>query len=44
MYDWQATTGRKDIRDVMKNQPKNTMIEFEKRTSEVIVQFAEQVI
>jgi translation initiation factor 5B len=41
LYDWQ-TIGRKDIRDVFRAQAANTMIEFKKRTDEVIVQFAEQ--
>lgn len=43
LYDWQATTGRKDIRDILRAQPKNPTLEFEKRTNEVVVQFAEQV-
>lgn len=34
---------RKDIRDVIKAQAANTQLEFEHRTKEVIVQFAEQV-
>jgi len=34
---------RKDIRDVLKAQATSTQLEFEHRTKEVIVQFAEQV-
>ena len=34
---------RKDIRDILKVQAANTQLEFEHRTKEVIVQFAEQV-
>lgn len=34
---------RKDIRDVLKAQVANTQLQFEHRTKEVIVQFAEQV-
>ncbi|KDR14622.1 Eukaryotic translation initiation factor 5B, partial [Zootermopsis nevadensis] len=41
LYDWQ-TMNRKDIRDVIKAQAANTQLEFEHRTKEVIVQFAEQ--
>ncbi|XP_071453012.1 eukaryotic translation initiation factor 5B [Hetaerina americana] len=41
LYDWQ-THSRKDIRDVLKSQAANTNMEFEQRTKEVIVQFAEQ--
>lgn len=41
LYDWQ-TIARKDIRDVIKAQAANTQLEFEQRTNEVIVQFAEQ--
>ncbi|XP_073998349.1 eukaryotic translation initiation factor 5B isoform X2 [Rhodnius prolixus] len=41
LYDWQ-TINRKDIRDVIKAQAANTQLEFEQRTNEVIVQFAEQ--
>ncbi|XP_069683030.1 eukaryotic translation initiation factor 5B [Periplaneta americana] len=41
LYDWQ-TMNRKDIRDVLKAQAANTQLEFEQRTKEVIVQFAEQ--
>ncbi|XP_046394214.1 eukaryotic translation initiation factor 5B [Ischnura elegans] len=41
LYDWQ-TFNRRDIRDVLKSQAANTQLEFEQRTKEVIVQFAEQ--
>jgi len=41
LYDWQ-TMNRKDIRDILKAQAANTQLEFEHRTKEVIVQFAEQ--
>ncbi|CAG9819490.1 unnamed protein product [Phaedon cochleariae] len=41
LYDWQ-TMSRKDVRDILKAQARNTQLEFEKRTKEVIVQFAEQ--
>ncbi|GLG97214.1 Translation factor GUF1 homolog, mitochondrial [Gryllus bimaculatus] len=41
LYDWQ-TMSRKDIQDVIKGQAANTQLEFEQRTKEVIVQFAEQ--
>lgn len=41
LYDWQ-TMNRKDIRDVIKGQAQNTQLEFEQRTKDVIVQFAEQ--
>lgn len=41
LYDWQ-TMPRKDIRDVIKGQAANTMMEFTKRTNEIIVEFAEQ--
>ncbi|CAG9827952.1 unnamed protein product [Diabrotica balteata] len=41
LYDWQ-TMNRKDIRDVLKSQAGNTQMEFEQRTKEVVVQFAEQ--
>lgn len=34
--------GRKDIRDIMKAQAENTQLEFQQRTKEVVVQFAEQ--
>jgi hypothetical protein len=42
LYDWQ-TMNRKDIRDILKAQAPNTQLEFEHRTKEVVVQFAEQV-
>ncbi|VEN46493.1 unnamed protein product [Callosobruchus maculatus] len=41
LYDWQ-TMNRKDVRDIIKAQAANTQLEFEQRTKEVIVQFAEQ--
>lgn len=41
LYDWQ-TMNRKDIQDIIKNQNAITQREFEKRSKEVIVQFAEQ--
>jgi translation initiation factor 5B len=34
---------RKDIRDVIKSQATNTQTEFDRRTKDVILQFAEQV-
>lgn len=34
---------RKDVRDIIKGQQANTQLEFEQRTKEVILQFAEQV-
>lgn len=33
---------RKDVQDIVKNQALNTQREFEKRTKDIIVQFAEQ--
>ncbi|XP_066992101.2 eukaryotic translation initiation factor 5B [Anabrus simplex] len=41
LYDWQ-TMNRKDVRDIIKGQAPNTQLEFEQRTKETIVQFAEQ--
>ncbi|XP_055846554.1 eukaryotic translation initiation factor 5B [Episyrphus balteatus] len=41
LYDWQVMP-RKDIRDVIKGQQANTQVEFQQRTKEVILQFAEQ--
>lgn len=41
LYDWQ-TINRKDIQDIIKSQAINTQREFEKRSKDVIVQFAEQ--
>ncbi|XP_020299784.1 eukaryotic translation initiation factor 5B [Pseudomyrmex gracilis] len=41
LYDWQ-TMNRKDVQDIVKNQAPNTQREFEKRSKDVIVQFAEQ--
>jgi len=43
LYDW-TTQPRKDIRDVVNSQASNTKAEFERKTKEVILQFAEQVI
>ncbi|XP_013161618.1 PREDICTED: eukaryotic translation initiation factor 5B isoform X1 [Papilio xuthus] len=41
LYDWQSAQ-RKDVRDILKLQQPNTQLEFDKRSKEVIVQFAEQ--
>ncbi|CAK9797066.1 Eukaryotic translation initiation factor 5B [Anthophora plagiata] len=41
LYDWQ-TMNRKDIQDIVKSQAANTQREFEKRSKDVIVQFAIQ--
>ncbi|CAH0717327.1 unnamed protein product, partial [Brenthis ino] len=41
LYDWQSAQ-RKDVRDILKMQQPNTQLEFEKRSNEVIIQFAEQ--
>ncbi|XP_032686654.1 eukaryotic translation initiation factor 5B isoform X2 [Odontomachus brunneus] len=41
LYDWQ-TMNRKDVQDIVKNQASNTQREFEKRSKDIIVQFAEQ--
>lgn len=41
LYDWN-TMNRRDVRDILKAQASNTQLEFEQRTKEVIVQFAEQ--
>ncbi|XP_074114704.1 eukaryotic translation initiation factor 5B [Cotesia typhae] len=41
LYDWQ-TMNRKDIQDIIKSQTQNTQLEFERRTNEVIGQFAEK--
>ncbi|XP_034187064.2 eukaryotic translation initiation factor 5B [Osmia lignaria lignaria] len=41
LYDWQ-TMSRKDVQDIVKTQAINTQREFEKRSKDVIVQFAEQ--
>lgn len=41
LYDWQ-TINRKDVQDVLKSQAINTQNEFERRTKDVILQFAEQ--
>lgn len=41
LYDWQ-TMNRKDVHDIVKNQESNTQREFERRSKDIIVQFAEQ--
>ncbi|EDV39938.1 uncharacterized protein Dana_GF10267 [Drosophila ananassae] len=41
LYDWKVL-GRRDVRDVIKEQASNTQMEFQRRTKEVILQFAEQ--
>ncbi|XP_058124542.1 eukaryotic translation initiation factor 5B [Anopheles ziemanni] len=41
LYDWN-TMPRKDVRDILKGQASNTLLEFTQRTKEIIVQFAEQ--
>lgn len=41
LYDWKVTRN-KDVRDSIKSQNRNTQMEFDQRTKEVIVQFAEQ--
>ncbi|XP_041770640.1 eukaryotic translation initiation factor 5B [Anopheles merus] len=41
LYDWN-TMPRKDVRDILKAQASNTQLEFNQRTKEIIVQFAEQ--
>ncbi|XP_001352861.4 eukaryotic translation initiation factor 5B [Drosophila pseudoobscura] len=41
LYDWQVLA-RRDVRDVIKEQQSNTQLEFQQRTKEVILQFAEQ--
>ncbi|XP_052738011.1 eukaryotic translation initiation factor 5B [Bicyclus anynana] len=41
LYDWQSAQ-RKDVRDILKMQQPNTQLEFEKRSKDVILQFAEQ--
>lgn len=33
---------RKDVQDIVKNQESNTQREFDKRSKDIIVQFAEQ--
>lgn len=33
---------RRDVRDILKAQAQNTQLEFEQRTKDVILQFAEQ--
>jgi translation initiation factor 5B len=41
LYNWN-TMQRRDVRDILKGQESGTQAEFDKRTEEVIVQFAEQ--
>ena len=41
LYNWE-THIRKDVREILKNQAANTQLEFQQRTKEVVVQFAEQ--
>lgn len=41
LYDWK-TMNRRDVRDVLKSQAPNTQAEFQTRTNDVILQFAEQ--
>ncbi|KAK9746690.1 Elongation factor Tu GTP binding domain [Popillia japonica] len=41
LYDWQ-TMNRKDVRDIIRTQAANTQLEFEERTKQVTLQFAEQ--
>jgi translation initiation factor 5B len=41
LYDWK-TMNRKDIRNVIKAQAPHTQLEFEHRTKQVVLQFAEQ--
>jgi len=41
LYEWKGNR-HKDVRDVLKSQPHNTMMEFQKRKDEVILGLAEQ--
>ncbi|CAB3360819.1 Hypothetical predicted protein [Cloeon dipterum] len=41
LYDW-STMSRKDVRDIISSQGPNTQNEFQTRTKQVILQFAEQ--
>ncbi|XP_075972722.1 eukaryotic translation initiation factor 5B [Anticarsia gemmatalis] len=41
LYDWQSAQ-RKDVRDILKMQQPNTQLEFDKRSKDVMLQFAEQ--
>ncbi|XP_062132455.1 eukaryotic translation initiation factor 5B [Drosophila sulfurigaster albostrigata] len=41
LYDWKKLE-RRDVRDVIEGQQSNTQLEFEQRTKDVILQFAEQ--
>ncbi|XP_043202622.1 eukaryotic translation initiation factor 5B-like [Amphibalanus amphitrite] len=41
LYDWETGRG-KDVEDICKSQARNTVLEFEQRTNETIVQLAEQ--
>lgn len=42
LYDWN-TMARRDVQDILKAQAANTQLEFEQRTKEVVLQFAQQV-
>lgn len=42
LYDWN-TMARRDVRDIIKAQAANTQLEFEQRTKETVLQFAQQV-
>ncbi|KAH8379834.1 hypothetical protein KR009_007488 [Drosophila setifemur] len=41
LYDWKLLA-RRDVKDVIKEQQSNTQLEFQQRTKDVILQFAEQ--
>lgn len=41
LYDWESNNKR-DVKDVIKSQSTNTLLEFQERSNSVIVQFAEQ--
>ncbi|XP_017843089.1 eukaryotic translation initiation factor 5B isoform X2 [Drosophila busckii] len=41
LYDWKVLA-RRDVRDVIKEQQTNTQLEFQQRSKEVMLQFAEQ--
>lgn len=41
LYNWE-TAIRKDVRDIIKLQAANTQLEFQQRTKDVVLQFAEQ--
>lgn len=42
LYDWKPAKSR-DVRDTITNQTRNTVLQFEERYKDVILQFAEQV-